>query len=291
MNPKHTLSILFATTLCMASSLRSFHAELILLDRVYSATNTPEFGGSALSLLECIAEGRADEMDPLAASKIGLGLSDIQNPYLKKPEVRAYAFYRIGETHLPEALDYLARLKRADFEPDDSGLLWTAVCIGLDTARLNSLPDPQAKIAFLENSLQPSGGILAWWAANELCDRGSQKSLPLIRDSIKRGSSGQRGEDEIRYCEARIQVFSRDPDKVKALVSVLRINEPLEDTNLQLWAIRQLVALHLPEADQALDRYRTMIGKLPQRSAERQRLYVAGETIRVLKEERSRRGQ
>jgi hypothetical protein len=175
--------------------------------------------------------------------------------------------------------------------PDESGQLWPSVLLGLNTARLNRTQGSQAKVEFLEKALQ-RGGVTAWWAANELCDRGSQKSLPFIRDSIKKRDSSQRGEDEFRFCETRVQVLARNLDRASALVSVLDVNDADSGSrDLQLWAVKQLVSLHLPEADRALDRYRTEIGKLPDRSPEKQRLYIVGEEIRTLMGQRSIGGQ
>jgi hypothetical protein len=292
MSLRQVICLLFMTKLvCLSSSLPSSYAELVVLDRIYAATASPDLGAMALGILERVAEGRPGEINALAASKIGLKVSEIQDPYLKETSVRAYALYRIGEATLPEALDYLARLKRTDLEPDDSGQLWPTALVGLNIARLNRIPDQPQKAEFLEKALQDYGGIVARWAAGELCDLGSQKSIPFIRDSMRKRNPGQRAEGEIRFCEAPIQVLSRDLDRVRALTSVLRVDGGQEDSELQVWAVRQLVLLHLPQADQALDQYRAVIERLPEQSPERQRLYTVGEAIRTLKAERTRRGR
>jgi hypothetical protein len=276
-------------TACMASSLSPFPTSLV--DRAFAATKSAELGLLALGVLERVAEGRPVEIDPLAAGKIGLKPSEVQDSYLKSPSARAYAMRTIGEVDLPEALNYLSRLKREDFSSDDSGHLWPAAFIGLHTARLNRISDSQGKIEFLENGLE-GGGFIARWAANELCDRGSQKSLPFIRASIKKRDSSQRGENEIRFCEVRTRVLTHDPDRLKALVSVLSVNDDQSGSrDLELWAVGQLVALHLLEADQALERYRGEIDKLPAKSSAKERLYPVGEAIYQLMVQRSRRGQ
>jgi hypothetical protein len=279
---------LLSAAICLATTAPPFAPEMAVVDRMVHAANFAKGSDSALSLLERVAEGRSGEIDEVTANKVGLKLADVQDPYLKDSSVRAYAVRRIGDVELPGALDYLSALKRTELGPDDSGQIWPAAILGLNTARLRAISSSAAKVEFLESLLQ-RGGITAWWAANELCDSGSGKSLSLIRDSVIRRNSSQRGEDEIRFCEKRIQVLARDPDRVKALVSVLSTNNgSLEDQKLQLWAVRHLAALHNAEADQALARYMVEVGKVLAQSSEGQRLYVVGEEIRSLMLVRSR---
>jgi hypothetical protein len=72
---------------------------------------------------------------------------------------------------------------------------------------------------------------------------------------------------------------------------VLSVNDDQSGSrDLQLWAVGQLVALHLLEADQALERYRAEINKLPAKSSAKERLYPVGESIYQLMVQRSRRG-
>jgi hypothetical protein len=279
-----------AASFCVASSQAPFSAETGVVDRIVVATRSSDLRIVALAALERVAEGKSLEIDASDASRLGLRLPELQDPYMKHLAVRAYAMRRIGDVDLFEALDYLSRQRRADFKPDESAQLWSAVLLGLDTARLNRILGSQEKILFLEGALN-DGGVVAWWAANELCDRGSQNSLPLIRLSVKRRTSSQRGEDEIRFCEARIEILSRDSDRTKALGSVFRLGQETDDLNLHLWAARQLVNLHLPEADRILERYRVDLANLPDLSPEKQRLYTVEDEIRSLMIERSRRGQ
>ena len=209
----------------LASSLPPFYAEQVLLERIFNATASPALALTALGMLEHIAEGHPDAINPVDADKLGLKGSGLQDRYLNESSVRADALHSIGETALPEALAFLSSLKPGDLEPGDSGQL-------------------------------------------------------------------ERGESQIRFCESRVQVLSRDVDRVKALASVLRVDDNGEgNTALQAWAVEQLLALHRPEADRELARYSIQIDKLPEQSPERERLYSVREEIRFLKARRSRRGQ
>ena len=90
--------------------------------------------------------------------------------------------------------------------------------------------------------------------------------------------SGQRGEDEIQFCEIRIQVLHRNPNRVKALASVLSLSN-VEDTRLQLWAVYELDAMRSPEADAELDRFALAVKALPETSPARQRLGLPADMV------------
>ena len=98
--------------------------------------------------------------------------------------------------------------------------------------------------------------------------------------------NGHRDEDEIAFCEARIQIVRRNPDRIKALASVLTLDNVAEDTRLKLWAICQLNEMHLAEADAELDRFARDISKLPEQSKMRQRMSLPGATIQELQNRR-----
>jgi hypothetical protein len=131
---------------------------------------------------------------------------------------------------------------------------------------------------------------VAIWAFNQLCDRGALASLPLIQRSVRASWSGQYGEDELTFCETRIQVLRRSPDRVKALGSVLNV-DGAEGTRLQLWAIYQLDSMHFPQADAELDRFAGEIGRLPERSMERQSLSLAEGIVRNIRNDRRARAK
>ena len=125
--------------------------------------------------------------------------------------------------------------------------------------------DAQSQVEFIEKTLTsqlPDGrGSIAWWAIDELCDRGILTSMANIHYSLKRNLSDKRAEQELRFCEARIRVVNRDPDRAKALGSVLTTDTNPDDERLVRWAIEQLAAMHSPAADAELKRFSADLGE------------------------------
>ena len=56
-----------------------------------------------------------------------------------------------------------------------------------------------------------------------------------------------------------MQVVSRDPDRVKALGSVLTLDDP-GSSRLIRWAVAKLESMHSPSADAELDRFADQLG-------------------------------
>jgi hypothetical protein len=81
--------------------------------------------------------------------------------------------------------------------------------------------------------------------------------------------------------------MSREPDRVKALGAILRIDAGSENRRLTLWAVNQLASMHSPKADAELDRFAAEIGKVREGSPQRQELSVFSQTIRELRAQRS----
>ena len=138
-----------------------------------------------------------------------------------------------------------------------------AAQIALREALLSGITDAGSRAEFLENVLSErhdamSNGSLTIWAVEELCNSGASQALPRVRQSIKWLWSGQRGDDGIAFCEARMQIVARDPDRARALGSVFGSIASLESTpegkRLIQWASLQLIPLHSPSADAELER-------------------------------------
>jgi hypothetical protein len=131
---------------------------------------------------------------------------------------------------------------------------------------LNRIPDEPAKVGFLEDITHEKSAA-AWWAVNELCERGSYRSLAFIREHIRRAYSlPEDAKQQSEFCEARIRVVSRNPDRIKALGSFLSVSEGVTDTDLVGWAIRKLQAMKSARADAELKRYAKEIDDLPEDS-------------------------
>lgn len=168
----------------------------MLLDRVFAATASQAAASrtAALRLLEGVADGRGDMLGPELEVQVGLKPGRFKDADFKAPEVRAHALLRIGESGLPEALDYLKTLKPADFAADTSGQMWQAAQTALYQARLNGITDPGERIQFLERALRErNNSPAATWAVNQLCDSGTQISLPVIQETIRDIEPCQRG--------------------------------------------------------------------------------------------------
>jgi hypothetical protein len=208
---------------------------------------------AALEILERVAEGRMDGASPELEVQMGLKPELLRSPWFKDGSVRAYAIRRIGEVDLPEALTYLQHLKKTDLERDTTGMVWPAAQIALRQAQLNRIPDEPGKVLFLENTTGEQSAA-ASWAVNELCESGSYRSLGFIRESIRKRNPSRASEDTA-FCEARMAVVSRNPDRIKALGSLLTVSEGATDPILINWAIIKLEAMKSPRADAELERY------------------------------------
>jgi hypothetical protein len=241
------------------------------LDRISEAAKTATpMRLIALEILERVAEGRMEGASPDLEVQVGLKSGQLRGPEFKEYELRSYALRRIGELDLPEALTYLQNLKESDIGPDTSGQIRSAAQIALLQAQVNRIPDQQAKIRFLEEATSGKGAGVHW-AVDELCNLGSYQSLPLIRARIHRLLSlPQDIEHETGFCEARIGVVSRDPDRVRALGAVLRVNGGGTDPQLIGWAIGQLQAMRSERADAELERYAKEIDALPDSPVKRE---------------------
>jgi hypothetical protein len=280
--------------LCLATTPDPYAGYCALLDRIASlAVSQSQTSTVALELLERVAEGRTASVGAVAEAQVGLAPGELQQKGFDIPPLRACALRKIGETALPGAVDFLAKLKPADFATDTTGQLWPAAQVALQTAFLNRIADLQLKIEFLEKALtelqgRASDGAVAGWAVNELCDHAAIGAIPKIQQSIRKRLSGQSGEDEIEFCEARMHVLSRDPDRVRALGSALGVDSAAENARVTWWAIDQLASMHSPNADAELDRFADEIEELPAGSPKREHLSMFEQAVQEVQRARAR---
>jgi hypothetical protein len=170
-------------------------------------------------------------------------------------------------------------------------MVWPNARVALRNALLNRIEDPGAKIEFLVNTLTDEGdgrSLTAYWAVNLLCDQGISTALPLIRRSFTNSWSGQRAEDAIKFCENRIRVVSRDPDRVKALGSVLTVDNAAESDQLIEWAVYQLDLMQSTSADGELNRFANELGRLREGSPQYLRNGHIKEELRRVRESRAK---
>lgn len=233
------------------------------LNRIGALAAAVPARSAALSVLEEIAKGQNQKINADWEEQLGLTSGDLHHPAYNDVGVRVCALHSLGRTGLPEAVNFLRNFSPADVADDKSERLWPARQIALREALLSGIADAKSRAQFLENVLKErhdaiSNGALLFWAAEQLCDQGASEALPQVRESIKWLWSGQRGEDEIAFCETRMQVVSRYPDRARALGSVFGSITSLENTaegrRLIQWAMLQFIPLHSPSADAELER-------------------------------------
>jgi len=191
---------------CLARTPLPYADYCAQLDRIGTAAQARNQATSAaVELLKLVALGRTADITPESETQVGLTPGELKQAPFTSPRVRGCAFDKIAETGLPEALDFLAKLKQADIGPDNSQQIWPAAQIALKTALLNGIGDPLSKMVFLEGVLMEphdrfANSAVVSWAVNQLCDSGAITAVPEIQKSIRSRVSGNRAEDQIQFC-------------------------------------------------------------------------------------------
>jgi hypothetical protein len=272
-NQANLLLVLCVVALCWADEPSPYFREFARLDHIFALTGTPsQTGATALELLELVALGRTSAIRAGSETQIGLFPGEFQYATYAEPSVRVYALQKIGECRLPEALEFLQNLKRSDLGEDTTQMIWPNSRVALTNALLNRIENREARTEFLVNTLKEGRrGLVVHWASQQLCDQGTSTALPLIGRAIRNNWPGPHGEEELAFCESRIKVIARDPDRVKALGSVLAVDNEVMSDRLIRWAVAQLDSMHTPRADAELDRFAIELGKLREGSPEYQR--------------------
>ena len=256
----------------LGDSLVGNGAAIGVLDRLFDAIRQGILPPGDIRILEHAAEGRFEESDVAVVLGLGINRRDFVRLSFRSFDARAHAFRKIRETGLAEGLRYLSGVTVDDIGEDSTQQIWPAARIALHVALLNNIQEPDAKREFLQKTLTEKDtgfidGAVQNWALGELCDRWDRSALPAIREHIRKVYLGTPGEQEqIRSCEVRMDVVSRDPDRVKALASFLRLGDRPPDTVMLTWAIYQLAALHSAEANREISRFGAEIGLLPKDS-------------------------
>lgn len=239
-------------------------AQRAALYQAYNAAIHGKSRAEALEVMEDVAEGKPDDVIEGAGRRAGLQAYFTDQLPFTPPMVslRIYALELIGRSALPEAIEYLSAMTPEKMGADDSQSLYPHSKLALRQALLIGVTDPQQQIAFLEAELtNPTNGYTALWAEEELCNRGSEGSTEMITQFIKRVYSGARGDDQAAFCQARMDIVNRDPDRAKALGTALRLDATRQDERTMRWAIGQLFAMQSAEAQAVLDAYATEVEK------------------------------
>ena len=253
--------------------------ELRLIEKLAASVKRNPSSSANIGALERIAEGKPETIESRVLTDASVGLGSVQVESLKRPAVRAYALRNLADTGI--ALSYLSNLREEDLGTDDTGEIWPAARSALQRALFLQITDPQQRIEFLEKAVEGSPGQT--WALDELCDHNVLLSLPKIREAIKNRNPFQSGEDEIAFCEGRMAVLARDPDRTKALGSVLQVGDSRASMQMIRWAIDQLDRLNTAESNQKLDLFVGQIRQLPRGSAAWQDLWSIPREIETLR--------
>jgi hypothetical protein len=258
-------------------------AECGVLERLgAAAVANPVIRSAALEIFERIAEERMATADADLEVRAGLTAGHLRIANYHYYTVRSCALRAIARLDMPEALAYLASLQRAQF--DDGGFggqVWSSAQIALREAQFNRLPDESAKIRFLEDTTAETRSAAAWWAVDELCNRGVYQALPFIRAYLTKVNPLPRGiEHRMTFCQQRMDVISRDPDRINALASVLIVRNLGGDSDLVGWAIGQLREMHSARAEGEVVRFADEIDDLPDDSPLKSELWSGRVQIR-----------
>lgn len=265
---------------CWSSKPAPFADICKALDRAATVAGSKSANSPvAVKFLELTAMGRMDGLDTALEKELGLRPGELSLKELKVPFVRAYSFRALGRSGASESSDFLANLKVGDIGPDSSQEIWPAAQIALREARLKQMSDASAKVQFLETVLEAgsdaiSDAAVVDWGVEQLCDLGSLRSLPIIREAIRKRDPFQSGLQDVTFCETRIQIVARNPDRVKALASVLHTGEGRPSLRVIQWVVSQLRSLGTSEANQELEKFSLAIAALPNTSAEYRELSI-----------------
>ncbi len=265
------LTVLAFALPVFASKGPPFERENAIVDRIFLVATSGTSSSTGLQALEAIAEGRPEAVSPTVAAAAGLKLSPEEMDFFRDDEVRAHAIYKIAEIESPEAFSYLEALKPKARGATASGLADAAIGLAYRQAVYLREKDPQRRIELLESalgekSIPAANSAIHAWAEAQLCNAGQMTSLPVIQKSMLYWNPGEHGQAEFQYCEARMRIVWRDPDRVKALSSVLTMSSSQEDRRLIEWAVAQLDKIDSPATDLILDQYAAAIDRLPERS-------------------------
>jgi hypothetical protein len=267
---RYIVSLMIFATISLSSAETDLMAPMrYALDTVLEAAKPgSERAHLALTMLERIAMGQSDLIEDGWEVAVGLSPGRLRERVLGKaafgdPYARAYAFEKIGECALPEALEFLTNVAPADLAPDETGHLWPASQVGLTTAHLIRAADETQRVEILRAALKTAASA---WAEEELCNRGALLALADVKQMMRQRWSGKRGEDAAAFCESRMQVIVRDPDRVKALTSVfgsfISMVGTYEGRRLLSWAIDELAIIGGPQAKASLEGFRAEIERI-----------------------------
>lgn len=255
MRTRMTAVGLLILQVCFAETVSPWPMERNAIDQACEAAIRGSNRAEAIQTMEDIAEGKPLDIILAAAERAGLKAYFGERLMLVAESVRAYAAEALGRTGLPDAIRYLNDATPETFGNDRSQSIYPTAKIALQKALLRGESDVGRQTALLEGQL--SERYTAMWAAEELCDRGSSSSITRIQQTIERHYSGERVDGMVSSCRERMSVVNRNPDRAKALGTVLRVDAKRDQIEIMRWSVHQLLAMHSKEAREILERYAT----------------------------------
>jgi len=215
---------------------------------------------------DTVDRAREDPFTALQAFETFRAVTD-EKPWTSPNEQRCkgYAFEAMGHLGVLEAVPYLDSFVAADFEERGDYQTFGAVRFAFYDTLLAQISTQEEKVRFFQDSLEEEVGYAASWAANRVCNTGLLVVLPAVRHHLIEGNSSG-GEEDARFCEARMRALEQDPDRVSAVAAILQIPEEPADTKLMQWALWELMAMKLPRANEQLERFEREVLALPETS-------------------------
>jgi hypothetical protein len=271
MKPFLALTIFIAAAAtCHAYEPGEFAAEYHALDRVAGAAlRSPAELPRVVAVLASVLLGKPSDTIGDFRQLTGLGTDGMARLHLAEAESRCYAAEKLGETGSQPASEILSKFRLEDAPSDRRYYLLGCVTVGLKEIGERAAGDnAEDKIRFARGVLNEhsyKGDVedsVYRWAINRLCDLGSSSDFPLIESSMNAIHNDWWGKSELEFCRDRIAVLARDPDRTKALGTVLLPAGHVEDSRIHGWAIYQLLAMHSADGDRALARYFAEVDKL-----------------------------
>jgi hypothetical protein len=274
--------IILAALASKADKPLPFFLERRTVDAIYNAARNNGNRGLGIECLEKIAEGLNVSIGPTDAAKLGIQPSDLDSRALRSSQVRSLAFSALGKLGGIDVANFLASKGKATLEPDVADALWPVIQASLQAARLTLIEDPTEAEQFLDQSLKFSRGTIADWAVDEVCNRGLAGSISFVRESIEKNHSSISAR-VIKFCEDRIRVLSRGKSRLQSLELALDADDPEATPELIEWAIQQLANEQSPEAQQAIDRFGSLLLTMPRDSEKWRKFGILTREIEYLR--------
>jgi hypothetical protein len=170
----------------------------------------------------------------------------VKNPD-KEMRQREYAAEKLGNLEAIETKDMLKSLAEKLEWTDSTRQLKRITTLAYWKLQVLDEPNTVAQEELLVKLLwgkthpPPHADVVQSWAVDELSNRGVERALPEIIESIKSRISGKRERERIRLCKTKIELLTTSGSRCEALLKALLVSVDSSDyQRLKLWAIEEL---------------------------------------------------